>query len=66
MSYGYCAPYDHYSQIEYAQPHPNLDFTIHLNLVAAQLGLTPEKLAPILQEQQEFLNSLDSRGYEPE
>ena len=61
MSYGY----DAYAPIEYAQPHPDFNFTIHLNSAAAQLGLTPEELAPILQEQQEFLDSLDSLGYEP-
>jgi len=63
MSYGYDA---YYPPTEYAQPHPELDFTIHPNSAVAQLGLTPEALAPILQEQQEFLNSLDSMGYEPE
>jgi hypothetical protein len=28
---------------------------IHLELAAGLLGITPEELAPILQEQQEFL-----------
>ncbi|KIM76999.1 hypothetical protein PILCRDRAFT_12368 [Piloderma croceum F 1598] len=66
MSYGYNILYDDYSLIEYAQPHPDLNFAIHPDSAAAQLGLTPEELAPILQEQQEFLNSLDSMGYKPE
>jgi len=56
----------YYPPTEYAQPHPDLDFTIHPDSAVAQLGLTQEELAPILQEQQEFLNSLDSMGYKPE
>jgi len=66
MSYGYNAPYNNNLLIEYAQPHPDLNFAIHSDSAAAQLWLTPEELAPILQEQQEFLNSLDSMGYKAE
>ena len=51
-----------YSPAENTQPHPDLDLTIHPNSAAAQLGLTPEELAPILKEQQEFL---DTASYEP-
>jgi hypothetical protein len=46
MSYGY----DGYSQIEYAQPHPNL--------TAVQLGFTLEEMAPILKEQQEWMATM--------
>jgi hypothetical protein len=58
------AQYDGYDYLlaECELPHPNLNLTIHPNSAAAQLGLTPEELAPILKEQQEFL---DTVSYEP-
>jgi len=63
MSYGYDAPYDDYSQIKYAQPHPDFDLVIHPNSAAARLGFSPEEMAPILQEQQELMATM---SYEPE
>jgi hypothetical protein len=37
------------------QPPPNT--IMHLNSAAAQLGLTPKQLTPILQEQHEYLSA---------
>jgi hypothetical protein len=53
MSYGYSTPYDDYSQTEYAQPHTNPYF-VHPNLMAAQLGLTPEEIREAVDEQERW------------
>jgi len=53
MSYGYCTPYNSYSPIEYAQPLPEIH--IHLNSVAAQLGLTQEEAREILADQEQWM-----------
>jgi hypothetical protein len=56
MSYGYSTPYDHYSPIEYAQPHPEPypDHFVHPNSAAAQLGLTSEEIREVLEDQERW------------
>ena len=51
MLYGYDT-YDNYPPYEYAQPLPELD--IHPNLAAAQLGLTPEQIREVVEEQERW------------
>jgi hypothetical protein len=63
MSYKYNTLYNNDLQIEYAQPHPNFNFVIHLNSVAVQLGFISEEMTSILQEQQEWMATM---SYEPE
>ena len=41
----------------YWEPQLPPSIHIHPDSVAAQLGLTPSEMAPILQEQQEFLQN---------
>src|ERR1700683_987132 len=53
MSYGDDTPYDHYSQTRYAQPHADPYF-IHPNSAAAQLGLTPEEIREVVEEQERW------------
>ena len=52
MSYGYDT-YNNYSQIEYAQPHLDPDF-VDPNSPAAQLGLTPEEIREVTEEQERW------------
>jgi hypothetical protein len=51
MSYAYNT-YDNYPPYEYAQPPPELD--VHPNSAAAQLGLTPEELREVAEEQERW------------
>ena len=51
MSYEYDT-YGNYPPYEYAQPPPELD--IHPNLAAAQLGLTPEQIRGVSEEQERW------------
>jgi hypothetical protein len=53
MSYGYGVPYDHYSPIEFAQPHPepNPMLFVHPDSVVAQLRLTLEEIREVLVDQ---------------
>jgi hypothetical protein len=53
MSYGYDAPYDDYSQIEYAQPHADPYF-VSPDSPAAQLGLNQERIRELLEEQEQL------------
>jgi hypothetical protein len=51
MLYGYNT-YDNYPPYKYAQPPPELD--VHPNSAAAQLGLTPEELREVAEEQERW------------
>jgi hypothetical protein len=51
MSYGYDT-YDNYPPYEYAQPPPKLD--VHPNSAVAQLGLTPEEIREVSEEQERW------------
>src|SRR5882762_2215859 len=62
MSYGY----DTYPPAEYAQPHTNPYFA-HPNSAAAQLGLTPEEIKEVVEEQErwyreEYQQELEDRA----
>jgi hypothetical protein len=53
MSYGYSAPYEDYSPIEYAQPHTE-PIHVHPESAAAQLGLTQEEIREVLEDQERW------------
>lgn len=50
--------------IEYAQPLPTV--VVHLNSIAAELGLTSEELAQVLQDQEEWMKEEEQRYEEEE
>ena len=59
------AQYEEYEDrpIEYAQPPPAV--VVHPNSMAAELGLTTEELALVLQDQEEWMRE-EEQGYEVE
>jgi hypothetical protein len=54
MSYGYSTPYNTYTPIGFAQPHADPYF-VSPNSPAAQLGLTPEEVREVLEDQERWM-----------